>query len=130
MRRMRGGKVNITWYSFAGLHCEQPRCREVCPKKCLSVDNDTGTVQLDNSGCIGCGACARVCQYDAVRFTPEKKALKCDGCIRRLKFGMQPRCVTACPVYALTIDERPSVVEKSREQVRRALSTRKMQMPT
>jgi Fe-S-cluster-containing dehydrogenase component len=127
---VRAGKVNITWYSLACVHCAQPKCSQVCPKNCFSVDENTQTVQLDSSRCVGCGACAKACEYDAIRFTPDNKATKCDGCIKRLKFGMQPRCVAACPAYALTIDERPAVVEKSHEQVRKALATRKMQLPT
>ena len=62
--------------------------------------------------CIGCHACERVCPFAAIQFTSDRKALKCNGCIRNLKRDRLPLCVLACPRQALTIDEKNDVVKE------------------
>jgi Fe-S-cluster-containing dehydrogenase component len=122
--RIRGGKPSITWYSVACLHCDAHPCAQVCPKGCFSLDAATGTVQLDNTDCIGCRACAKACPLDGIVFQGEK-ADKCDGCLERLKMGLRPRCVDACPRYAITIDDRPAVRAECQRELAQWLSHRR-----
>lgn len=119
-----GGR--ITWYSLACLHCESSECVEACPKDCYARDPATGTVQLDSSACIGCGACVRACRYEGVVYDAAGKATKCDGCLERLRLGLLPRCVEACPRYAITVDDRPAVRRASQERLRKEFASKKL----
>lgn len=105
----RGRNAHLTWYSIACIHCPTHECMDVCPKHCFAFDAATGTIQLDNTHCIGCRVCAKACRYHGILFDTQAKAQKCDGCFNRLKEGRLPRCVEACPRFAITIDDRPSL---------------------
>lgn len=121
----RGGKGSLGWYSVACLHCGARGCVSVCPRGCFSPDAATGTVQLDNTGCVGCRACARACQFDGIVFDGGKAA-KCDGCLERLRQGLLPRCVEACPRHAITIDDRPPVREAAQRELVRVLKKKRL----
>lgn len=114
-RTKRGWKLE--WCSMACMHCTEPSCAKVCPRKCFSLDEETGTVQLSNTACVGCGMCKRACPFDAITITMDRKADKCDGCIQRLREGLLPRCVAACPQAAITIDDRPALRAQLREEL-------------
>lgn len=91
--------------SIACAHCEDAPCVRGCPTGCLYKSRETGLTLFDRSRCIGCHSCAMECPYGAPTFVEEdgrERMLKCDGCIERLKNGMEPACVRACPVGALT----------------------------
>ena len=124
--RTRNKRVSIVWYSLACLHCEQPECAAACPQNCFSTDPATGTVQLDNTNCIGCGACVRGCRFQGVVQSGREKVTKCDGCVERLRMGLLPRCVTACPRQAITVDDRPAVRREAREKLAQALGSEKL----
>ena len=116
-----GDTLSITWFVHGCMHCREHPCMDACPKSCFFVDRETGTVQLDNSGCVGCRRCARACPYEAIRQN-EKRASKCDGCLRRLRQGQLPLCVLACPRQALTVDEKNQVVANSLAGLRAELA--------
>ena len=81
-------------------HCAQPACLEACPSGALSVDS-RGIVVMDEEVCVGCGACAEACPYDAIRHHEVSgRYLKCDLCAGREE---GPLCVAVCPVGALTM---------------------------
>ena len=87
--------------SLACVHCGQ--CIDICPFECIKRDADTGFVVADNTDCIGCGACAVVCPIDAPKICGGKMT-KCDGCSERVKAGLLPACVRACPTGALALE--------------------------
>ena len=87
--------------SQACVHCGQ--CIDVCPLECIKRDPVTGFVTVDNAECIGCGACADICPVSAPKIT-DGKMRKCDGCNERIKAGMLPACVRACPTGALSFE--------------------------
>ena len=68
VEQVRKSGANLLWYSLACLHCDSHDCWDACPKGCFSLDAATGTVQLDNTNCIGCHACEMACRYQAVVF--------------------------------------------------------------
>jgi Fe-S-cluster-containing dehydrogenase component len=99
----------------ACMHCQDPVCMIECPTGAIHRDREEGTVVINDITCIGCGACARNCPYDAIRMveirdahghflvdektnTPLVKATKCDLCIDQ--WG-GPACQRACPHDAL-----------------------------
>lgn len=65
--------------------CLAHRCQSVCPKNAISFDHQHRAV-IDKSKCVGCGLCAQVCPYHAIR--DEKRP-----------------CMTACKVDAISFDE-------------------------
>ena len=87
------------------VHCEDAPCVNACPHNVL-VKNENGFVVIvDIAKCDGCKKCLEVCQYDAVRFDKNGKIVKCDGCAERVKHGLVPTCVKACPTGALTVED-------------------------
>lgn len=123
------GAGRTTWYSLACLHCDGRACMRACPKGCFSADEATGTVQLDSTACVGCGACAGACPFQGVVLTEQGRAAKCDGCLERLRMGLPPRCVAACPRQAITVDDRPGLRQALQQSLRRALSGARLSPP-
>lgn len=96
------GTAVHTYGSVACLHCKNARCIDACPRGCLSRDPETGFVVYDNAACVGCRLCAEACPFHIPRFRPsDGKMVKCDGCNERVKKGLSPACVLACPFGAL-----------------------------
>ncbi|RNL45060.1 4Fe-4S dicluster domain-containing protein [Paraeggerthella hongkongensis] len=91
-------------YSFAATcnHCMNPACVEACPNSAMYIDEEDGTVQHDDSKCIGCQYCVKACPYGVPQYIEESKLThKCDGCIQLRKNGEVPACVAACPMRAI-----------------------------
>jgi electron transport complex protein RnfB len=61
-------------------------------QNCQAANLLFGGDKLCSYGCLGLGSCVRVCQFSAIKITPEGVALvdkaKCTGCTK---------CVAACP---------------------------------
>jgi carbon-monoxide dehydrogenase iron sulfur subunit len=105
-------------------HCEDAPCARVCPSGALSRPSVDEPVLIDQERCIGCGFCVQACPFGVVRLAPgpsgDKKAvIKCDLCVKRQAEGLQPACVAACPVKALSFAE----VEENAKQARRAAAS-------
>jgi molybdopterin-containing oxidoreductase family iron-sulfur binding subunit len=102
--------------------CRQPPCTKVCPVKATWKEKD-GIVVVDYNWCVGCRCCITACPYGARRFNwrephvppgelnPETEYLgnrprsrgvveKCTFCLQRVRQGLYPSCVEACPVGA------------------------------
>lgn len=102
--------------------CENPPCVRSCPVEATWREDD-GIVVIDYDWCIGCRCCVAACPYGARRFNwgepqipagemnpkthylgnrPRTKGVveKCTFCIQRVRQGLYPRCVEACPTGA------------------------------
>ncbi len=94
-------------------HCENPVCLAACVQDAIYKRED-GIVIIDPDKCNGCGSCAEACHYGVI-FKNDDSGIfqKCTMCAHLLDEGWdQPRCVTACPVDALTfIDEEDQIEE-------------------
>ncbi len=100
-------------------HCDNPPCVSVCPVDATFKRQD-GIVLIDNERCIGCRFCMAACPYSARMFhwqeplnveadkgkvynielnVPQKKGTisKCLFSADRLREGLLPYCVSACP---------------------------------
>lgn len=86
------------------MHCDNPACLRVCPKKAISKRAD-GIVVIDKKECIACGSCTRACPY-GIPFLMEKSD-RCDFCAQaRLDKGeAEPYCVRSCPGEAMVFGD-------------------------
>jgi len=107
-------------------HCEDAPCVTVCPSGALSRPSEAEPVLVDQEKCIGCAFCVEACPFGVIRLAArsaadasggQKAVLKCDLCVTRQAKGLQPACVSACPVGALSFQE---LDEKSRKTRARA----------
>lgn len=88
-------------YSATCNHCDRPLCVANCPKGAMYKDDD-GTVQHDDSLCIGCGTCVEACPYGVPILLEDKGiAGKCDACKPYTDAGHKPVCVDACNMRCL-----------------------------
>jgi tetrathionate reductase subunit B len=121
---MVGKEMASTYYPGLCNHCSDPVCVPECPADTEEVtfkdpksgktetieiaatwkDPFDGTVQIDKNRCIGCGACADACPYEARYINPDLmddvsedgKVDKCTYCQPRLAVGLDPACVQTC----------------------------------
>ncbi|MDD3814681.1 MAG: 4Fe-4S dicluster domain-containing protein [Desulfocapsaceae bacterium] len=119
-----GDELASTYYPGLCNHCAKPPCVDACPADPVDVvfkdaktgktvtksvaatwkDPFNGTVQIDKSRCLGCGACAEACPYGARYVNPaltddvssDGKADKCTYCMPRVEAGLIPACVQTC----------------------------------
>lgn len=102
-------------------HCDPAPCQLVCPTGAISRDVDHDAVLIDTSRCIGCAMCAIVCPFDVLTFHSVDEgaapvAVKCDGCVDRLRAGRRPACVDACKTGALTFGDVNDLVGARRHR--------------
>ncbi|NND37469.1 MAG: 4Fe-4S dicluster domain-containing protein [Gammaproteobacteria bacterium] len=102
-------------------HCSPAPCEQVCPTGAIARDATQDLVMLDVHQCISCAMCAMVCPFDAVTFhtqangmPPRVVAIKCDGCIDRIRDDQEPACVEACKVGALVYGELNELIAANR----------------
>lgn len=99
-----GDYPNIATYHYSAScnHCETPACVAVCPNEAMFVDEEDGTIQHDDSKCIGCQYCVNACPYGVPKYIEDIQLThKCDGCKTLRENGENPACVSACPMRAL-----------------------------
>ena len=77
-------------------HCADPECVKVCPTGASHKAAD-GTVQIDESKCIGCQFCAMSCPYNVRYLNEEERVVeKCTLCEQKIAQGELPQCVAQC----------------------------------
>ncbi len=81
-------------------HCSNSPCTTNCPTGASHV-GPGGIVLVDRGMCTGCKACIASCPYDARYVHSDGFVDKCTFCIHRVKRGLDPACVSACPTKAL-----------------------------
>jgi len=76
--------------------CKKPPCVEVCPEKALSIDRDSGVINVDQDLCSGCLMCIEVCPFGGMQLDPISwEVNSCDLC------GGEPGCVEFCETGAI-----------------------------
>lgn len=89
-------------FPVACRHCDEPACVDACIAAALTKDPKTGKILYDKDKCVGCWMCVMVCPYGAIRPNPKtKKTIRCDLC----EDIDTPRCLEACPVKAIVIED-------------------------
>jgi electron transport protein HydN len=116
-------------------HCEDAPCLNACPSGAIFYS--AGTVQVDQSHCLGCKTCVVACPFgvmEVVTHAVERtfaglkmadgikaEAHKCDLCINR---DQGPACVQVCPTAALHVmDENMMADLQNERRQRSALSS-------
>ena len=83
-------------------HCEDAPCVSVCPRKAIEKLGPGQSVIIDAEKCTGCNFCVAACPFGVVVVSGDPKvAIKCDLCPQRIKEGLEPACVSACPSGAI-----------------------------
>ena len=81
----------------------------------IPIEKDKADDSFAAATCIGCGACIASCPYDARYSHPGGHVDKCTFCIHRIKKGLEPACVSACPtkcMYFGDLDDPNSPVSR------------------
>lgn len=95
--------------------CKEAPCVQVCPVGATFTTPD-GFVIVDYKRCVGCGYCVQACPYGVRYIHPVlRTADKCTWCYHRVRRGMLPACVNACPTKARKfgdLNDRESEVYK------------------
>jgi len=104
-------------------HCDDAPCAAVCPTGALSRPSEAEPVQVNQQKCIGCEFCVQACPFGVIVLaqcsgldTPDggRVVIKCDLCAARLSEGLEPACVSSCPVGALMFEETDRSAKRSR----------------
>jgi Fe-S-cluster-containing dehydrogenase component len=82
-------------------HCGSPPCVYACPTGASFVDEESNVTLVDASLCTGCKSCLAACPYDARFVLPEGTISKCTFCLHRVRVGLDPACVAACPTRCM-----------------------------
>ncbi len=93
--------------SLACHHCQRPACLSHCPAGAYRRDPATGAVSHLPGRCMGCRYCTWACPHDAPRYDRDRGLVaKCGFCLDRQEQGLEPACVSQCPVAALGFEPR------------------------
>ncbi len=98
-------------------HCEDAPCVQICPSGALVRLDPESPGVVDQEKCIGCEFCVQVCPFGVIHLAQNGKAIiKCDLCADRLAQGLEPACVSSCPVGALAFEEMKEDAAQKRAQ--------------
>ncbi|WP_321532949.1 4Fe-4S dicluster domain-containing protein [uncultured Desulfuromonas sp.] len=111
----RNGEEKMRTLSLTCLHCVNPACVTSCPVSALTKNTQDGRVEVDATLCIGCGACARACDYGVPQITTQQVMKKCDLCMSQ-PFATNPPCIDSCPGGALSLRELTSAQKSEYER--------------
>jgi formate dehydrogenase iron-sulfur subunit len=81
-----------------------------------------GPVIYNPERCIGCRYCIVSCPYGIPRYDWEKPTpyvRKCTFCYSRLKEGLEPACVEACPTKATIFGDRDELIQLAHQRIQK-----------
>jgi len=101
-------------------HCQEPACASACFVKAL-VKTEAGPVVYNPKLCVGCRYCMMACPFYVPAYDYHNAwnplVYKCTMCAPRLKQGLRPGCVEACPKEALVFGKRSELLRLARQRI-------------
>ena len=96
------------------MHCQEPQC---IPASAGAISKSAyGAVLLDATKLKNAKEVADSCPFHAVQYDePSNGIVKCTMCAHRVREGLPPACVEACPVGAIQFGDYESIVAKAKE---------------
>jgi len=114
----RNGHNEFAFYKEMCMHCNEPACASVCPVGAFQK-TDEGPVVYKAERCIGCRFCMIACPFGVPKYEWSKVfplVRKCTGCYSRVREGLEPACVTACPT-AISYGPRKEMIREAERRL-------------
>ena len=114
--RMNEEIVNnkLEWLFFPDQcrHCEDAPCLETAyDEDAIYKDSSTGAIlYTKNTRNLDASEIEGSCPYNIPRTAADGTISKCDLCNDRVRNGLEPACVTACPTGAMTFGDRKDIL--------------------
>ncbi|MDI6889632.1 MAG: 4Fe-4S ferredoxin [Thermodesulfovibrionales bacterium] len=114
------------WYFFADQcrHCLEPPCMYTAESKgvkAITRDGATGAVLYNPNVKVKAAdfkAIKESCPFDIPRWDEKTGGMaKCTMCIDRIKEGLLPACVKACPTGALNFGDRDKILDMAKKRL-------------
>ena len=103
-------------------HCVEAPCNLACPTGAI-IHTEFANVYIQPDICNGCASCVAACPFGVItRSQLDGHSYKCTMCYDRLRDGLQPACVRACPTWAINfgpIDEMRQLAAGRVEELHR-----------
>jgi len=123
----------VKWYFFPDQcrHCVSPPCKEVAEGKAKGAiiqDEKTGAVIFNPKVKIKVEDFKEIreaCPYNIPRISGAGIIGKCTMCIDRIKEGLLPACVKACPTGTMNFGDRKEILEKANKRLAEVKTTYK-----
>ena len=121
-----GEKVNYYFFPDQCRHCVSPPCKEVAEGKAKGAilqDEKTGAVIFNPKMKIKPEDFKEIresCPYNIPRISGAGIMAKCTMCSDRIKEGMLPACVKACPTGTMNFGERKAILEMANKRLAEA----------
>lgn len=115
----------VSWYFFPDQcrHCVSPPCKEVAEGKAKGAvieDEKTGAVIFNPKVKIKPEDFKEVkesCPYNIPRISGAGIMSKCTMCFDRIKEGMLPACVKACPTGTMNFGDRKAILDMANKRL-------------
>ena len=114
------------WFFFPDQcrHCLYPPCKIVADRKApgsVAIDPHTRAVIYDPKVKMSSqvfNEIREMCPFDIPRYDEKTGGMnKCTMCNDRVREGMQPACVKACPTGAMSFGDRTEILKKARSRL-------------
>lgn len=111
------------WFFFPDQcrHCVYPLCKIAADRKApgsIVIDPRTRAVIFDPAVKVSAEAfqeIREICPFDIPRYDDKTGSMnKCTMCNDRIREGLQPACVQACPTGTMSFGERKQILAKAR----------------
>ncbi|MDQ7791933.1 MAG: 4Fe-4S dicluster domain-containing protein [Clostridia bacterium] len=102
------------------LHCEEPACESSCFVHAF-YKTPEGPVLYNATICVGCRYCMLACPFQIPKYEWDKlfpEVKKCTFCNDRQAQGLEPACVTACPMDVLEFGKRSELLEEAHRRIK------------
>jgi formate dehydrogenase iron-sulfur subunit len=107
------GKLRWLFFPEQCRHCIEAPCLETAgDDSAIFRDESTGAIiYTANTRLLLADEIIESCPYNIPRKNSNGVLAKCDMCLDRVKNGLQPACVKACPTGAMNFGERDDMLQ-------------------